>query len=339
MKQQQKKLARMVALSLGLMMGAAQAADVQVYGRAHLSGDVLGDGSDYGLNLSSNSSRIGFRANHEIQPGLEAFVQLEQNVRFDQSGGNFASRDSFAGVRGDWGQVRVGFFDTPGKALRGRVDVFNDRLGDLRNLSRNPDSGVDFDQRFRNSIHYRSPSVNGVTFDLHYSPQNDTSATVDNDLQALSASVSYSRDKLWLGASYEILEGDELDPAAFRLGATYNLTEQWQLLGFFQHASDLISGDRQVFGGGFKYRFGDYAFMAQAHHATENDLDDTAATMISAGIDYYVARNFTLYGIIGITDNDDNANFRVSAGGRDTSVTPQLGNRASGLSVGFLYNF
>lgn len=339
MKLQKKKLASMMALSLGLLAGAAQATDIEVYGRAHLSGDVLGDGSDYGLNLSSNSSRLGFRAKHEIKPGLEAFVQLEQNVRFDQRGGDFASRDSFAGVRGDWGQFRVGSFDTPGKLLRARVDVFNDRLGDLRNVARNPGSGVDFDQRFRNGMHYRSPSMSGVTFDLHYSPHNATDSTTENDLQALSAAVSYAGDKVWLGASYEVIEGAELDPAALRLGATYAVNDQWQLLGFFQHATDLLLGDRQVFGGGFKYRFGDYAFMAQAHHATENDVSDTAATMISAGIDYYVARNFTLYSIIGFTDNDDLADFSVSAGGRDTSVRPELGNRASGLSVGFIYNF
>lgn len=338
MKMRRKALATAV-IYLGMTVSAVQAADIEVYGRAHLSGDVLGDGSDYGLNVSSNSSRIGFRASHEIQPGLEAFVQLEQSVRFDQGGGNFASRDSFAGIRGDWGQLRVGQFDTPGKSLRGRVDVFNDRLGDLRNLSRNPDSGADFDTRFKNSVHYRSPNMNGVTFDIQYTPHHAEGGTTDNDRQAVSMSVAYAKERVWLGVSYEMAEGPALDPTAIRLGATYNLTGQTQLLGFFQNASDLIYGDRQLFGGGFKHRFGDYAFMAQAHHATENDLDGTSATMISAGIDYYISSNFTLYGILGVTDNEDNANYRVSAGGRDTSVTPQLGNRASGLSVGFLYNF
>ena len=339
MKKHGRTLAQTIALSLGMTVGVVQAADIEVYGRAHLSGDALGDGSDYGLNVSSNSSRIGFRATHEIQPGLEAFVQLEQSVRFDQGGGNFASRDSFAGVRGDWGQVRIGQFDTPGKSLRGRVDVFNDLLCDLRNLSRNPDSGADFDTRFKNSVHYRSPNMNGVTLDFQYSPHHAEGGTTDNDRQALSMSVTYAVDRVWLGLSYETAEGAQLEPEAVRIGATYNLTGQTQLLGFFQNASDLAFGDRQLFGGGFKHRFGDYAFMAQAHHATENDLDDTSATMISAGIDYYISSNFTLYGILGVTDNEDNANYRVSAGGRDTSVTPQLGNRASGLSVGFLYNF
>lgn len=339
MKKDKKVLLNVAVLAVGMTAGIAQAADVQVYGRAHLSGDVLGDGSDYGLNVSSNSSRFGVRASHEIAPGLEAFVQLEQSVRFDQGGGNFATRDSFAGVRGDWGQLRVGQFDTPGKVLRARVDVFNDRLGDLRNLSRNPASGADFDTRFKNSVHYRSPNMSGMVFDIQYSPHHAEGGTTDNDRQALSMSVGYTVDKLWLGASFERAENVQLDPTALRLGATYNATGSLQLLAFFQDASDLVGGDRQLYGGGFKNRFGDYAFMAQLHHATENDLDDTAATMLSVGMDYYLSSNFTLYGIVGITDNDDRANYRVSAGGRDTSVTPGLGNRASGLSVGFLYNF
>lgn len=339
----------LIGSALLLAMSSAQAVDVDVYGRAHISTDILGDGSDYGLNVSSNSSRLGFRANHQVADGLQAFMQLEQNVRFDERGGNFATRDSFAGLRGDWGQVRWGSFDTPGKLLRAKADVFNDRLGDLRNIARgpgmnyNPETGAnadpDFDQRFRNSIHYRSPKINNVSFDLQYSPHNQTGATTDNEFQALSVALNYEANGLWLAGSYEMIEGAELDPTAIRLAASYWFSEQWQGITFYQNTSDMLFGDRDVFGGGFKYLFGDYGLMGQVYHATGNDLDDTSATLFAVGMDYYLNRQFTLYAILGITDNDDFANFRVSGGGRDVQVVPAAGNQATGLSLGFIYNF
>lgn len=337
-----------VALSVASAL-PAQATDIEIYGRAHISTDILGDGSDYGLNVSSNSSRLGFRANHQVSPALEAFVQLEQNVRFDQRGGDFATRDSFAGLRGEWGQMRWGSFDTPGKLLRAKADVFNDRLGDLRNVAQGPGMNYDpvtgvntdpnFDQRFRNSLHYRSPSFNNVTFDIQYSPHNQTDATTENDYEGLSIALNYEANGLWLAGSYEMTEGSELDPTALRLAASYWFNDSWQGITFYQNTSDMLFGDRDVFGAGFKYMFGDYGLMGQVYQASGNDLDDTSATLAALGLDYYLNKNFTLYAIVGVTDNEDQANFMVSGGGRDVKLTPAVGNQATGLSLGFIYNF
>lgn len=327
-----------LALLSSLTLSDALAVDMEIYGRAHLSGDVLGDGSDYGLNVSSNSSRIGFRAQHQVSDNIEVFMQLEQKVVFDEGSGGFATRDSFAGLRGSWGQVRFGTFDTPGKLLRAKADVFNDRLGDLRNIASGDD--MSFDPRFKKSVHYRSPAFHNTTFDIQYSPHNDTGSTVDNELQAISVALNYASDAFWLGVAYEMNELDERDPTAVRIGTSYRFTDAWQGLAFYQHASDLEWGDRQVYGGGFKYRVNDdYALMGQVYHATENDFDDTSATMLAVGVDYYISDELTLYAILGTTDNSDYAGFSVSAGGRDTQLYPQLGNSTSGLSLGFIYNF
>ncbi|MCC5880007.1 MAG: porin, partial [Idiomarina sp.] len=261
-----KKLPTVATVAVASILFCSQmapvlAADLQIYGRAHLSTDVLGDGSDYGLNVSSNSSRLGIRAKHQVHDNIEVFMQLEQNVRFDQRGGDFATRDSFAGLRGDWGQVRVGSFDTPGKLLRAKADVFNDRLGDLRNIASG--GGMSFDPRFRNSIHYRSPVFNNTTFDIQYSPHNATDATTDNELQAVSVALNYQYQRVWLGVAYEQTEGSQNDPSALRLAGSYNFTDALQGIAFYQHASDLQFGERDAFGGGAKYRFGDYAVMGQ----------------------------------------------------------------------------
>ncbi|KAF7275949.1 hypothetical protein GWI33_011073, partial [Rhynchophorus ferrugineus] len=117
-------------------------ADISVYGRAHVSLDLLDDGRDYQeVNLSSNSSRLGFKADTKINDNLTAFAQVEQQINFtsgSDDGGSidFATRDTFVGVKGDFGQVRVGRFDSPFKVARNPINFFGDQLGDIRNLTR-----------------------------------------------------------------------------------------------------------------------------------------------------------------------------------------------------------
>ena len=64
-----------VAVGAALAVPAVAMADVTVYGRAHVSVDFLDDGADYSeTNLSSNSSRLGFKGNHEINPNLKPLL-------------------------------------------------------------------------------------------------------------------------------------------------------------------------------------------------------------------------------------------------------------------------
>ncbi|MDY3198701.1 MAG: porin, partial [Pseudomonadaceae bacterium] len=68
-----KKKLIAIAVGAAAVMPALALADVSIYGRAHVSVDFLDDGADYSeTNLSSNSSRIGFKGDHEINPSLKA---------------------------------------------------------------------------------------------------------------------------------------------------------------------------------------------------------------------------------------------------------------------------
>lgn len=313
------------------------AADIQIYGRAHLSLDRLGDGENTGNNVSSNLSRLGFRANTQINNDLEAFVQLEQLIRYGQRGSEFASRDSFAGVRGNFGSVRVGYFEPPGTVLRATADLFNSRLGDARNIASGNDMA--FDVRFRNGIHYRSPQIKGFTFDLQYTPHDDVGATTTNEQEGLGAGVNYRTERFFMGLAYQSYEAEFHQPEAWRLGTTYWLTEQWMLTGFLQHAADLPGGDRSVGGAGALYRFDDYSVRGQLYQSSSNDMEETGARMLVLGLDKKMAPTFTLYVSYGVTDNEEAANFSVSAGGRDTGLTPLTGQSATGLSLGMIYDF
>lgn len=79
--------------------------------------------------FKSNGSRTGVFANFDIADGYEWIIQLESAVDFDTSidgEKNFSHRNSFMGIRGDWGRVIIGQNDTPLKLSQGNIDLFTD---------------------------------------------------------------------------------------------------------------------------------------------------------------------------------------------------------------------
>ncbi len=339
-------LAAAVATAMLSPVAALADTSVQLYGRAHVSLDWLDNGADDGLNVSSNSSRLGFRANHDLGNNLRAVMQIEQNIRFENGAGSFASRDSFVGLQGDFGMIRAGFFDTPLKSVRSRTDFFGDQIGDARNMTRLRDgysgSDFDFDTRFRNGIHYRSPRMGGVVVDLHYSTNTDGGTTVDNDNDALSTSVSYTEGNLYLAGAYERKNQSKSD--AIRLGARYSFGD-FDVAALAQFAtikSSTLGPDQDVntFGIGGSYKVNDKTTVKAQYYMISADGDERDANMIAVGLDYRIARPFRLLFAYARTANDDNATYSMSRGGRDTQLaTAAPGLNHSGLSVGFRYDF
>ncbi|WP_275113895.1 porin [Psychromonas antarctica] len=100
--------------------------NVEIYGVAALSvvnydtGDNdNGTESDQGF-VVENESRIGFRAGKAMTDSIEAFMQVESGYvggtdwgHGGTHGGVLGFRDTFVGLKGNWGKVRVGRVLTP----------------------------------------------------------------------------------------------------------------------------------------------------------------------------------------------------------------------------------
>ncbi|SFR53331.1 porin [Thiomicrospira sp. ALE5] len=367
---------KLLALSIGAALTAAtvpaMSAELKISGRAHLSVDHIDNGASgargaadakkSGLTMSSNSSRLRVSGSKEVTEGLTAIMQLEQNVRFDQSGGQFATRDSFAGLKGDFGTVRLGFFDTPLKKVRSFTDMFGDRIGDARNITSG--DNLSFDNRFRNGIGYTTPNLNGFNLDLQYSATNEadagSNAQLDNGREAYSAALNYRADGLRMSAAVESLgqgyaasTGSKKndDAVAYRLGLTYDFTKELKVAAFYQNSNkrkvfdnngvlDEEIGSRDVFGIGASYRIGDYVVRGQYYNASnESGTKKTGADMFAVGLDRRFGRDLTLYGAYAMTNNQDNATFSAVGGGRDTRQSAVAGKDMSAFSVGLIYNF
>lgn len=85
--------------------------NVQAYGVAAISAYTEKDKKGYQWD---NESRIGFRADKDFSDNVNIFMQIESGwVGTDGTGATLGNRDTFLGLRGDWGTLRAGRMLTP----------------------------------------------------------------------------------------------------------------------------------------------------------------------------------------------------------------------------------
>lgn len=323
-------------------MPMASMADVTVYGRAHVSLDLLDNGANYSEpNMSSNASRLGFRANRDFD-GITALMQIEQQIDYDAGGAFTSNRDTFVGLRGDFGMVRFGQFDTPFKRARGPANLFGDKVGDMRNLTRVGDGR--FDERPRNTVHYQTPKLGELQFNIAYSisePQTAVDGASDN---ALSLSVTYSAGPVEVAGAFETYGSDHSRGGrdGIRVAASYSLTQELKLVGFLQSIdhdeSDALSSN--LLGVGGEYKLTDKTSVKAHYFARTTDADDYDSDMLAIGIEHRIDSALRLYSVYSVVSNDANIAQAPYNQARTISGIPAVnGENPSGLSAGLRYDF
>jgi len=179
----------------------------KVYGKLNIA--LNNNGSD-GVNekeidLISNSSRLGLKGQLEMQDGLVGLYQIEYQIdpvdghaRDEVKGENgeievtdsiFTQRNSYVGLKGSFGTLKLGKHDTPLKKASLKVDLFNDLKGDIKNIT-------DGENRITSFLGYDSPVFGGgVSISVSLSKGKDD-GVVGTDLDGefgtnLSASLKY----------------------------------------------------------------------------------------------------------------------------------------------------
>ncbi|OEC36201.1 Outer membrane protein (porin) [Pseudomonas cuatrocienegasensis] len=359
-----------VAVGAALSVPAVAMADVSVYGRAHVSVDYLDDGAKYSeTNLSSNSSRLGFKGDHEINPDLKAFFQIEQQINFttgSSSGGtSFATRDTFVGLSGNFGAVQAGRFDSPFKVARGPFNLFGDQVGDMNNLARVTSGRLD--ERYDNTIQYTTPDLNGFNVKAAYSMYqgqslNITDSAANNeDSDAFSVSLNYLGGPLEASLAYEQVEEDTLrgEADSIRAAAAYKLTETFKLVGFYQTTDftgvdDTTSAQRDagtfnVFGLGGEFAIAKNTALKATWMTNDSDTRNADATMWVVGVEHKLDKAVRVYANYAVVDNDENVAYSPWMQSRtatpsgqsidENDVNRAAGEKAAGLTVGLRYDF
>ena len=179
----------------------------KVYGKLNIA--LNNDGSD-GVNekeidLISNSSRLGLKGQLEMQDGLVGLYQIEyqidpvdghardevrgENGEIEVTDSTFTQRNSYVGLKGSFGTLKLGKHDTPLKKASLKVDLFNDLKGDIKNIT-------DGENRITSFLGYDSPVFGGgVSISVSLSKGKDD-GVIGTDLDGefgtnLSASLKY----------------------------------------------------------------------------------------------------------------------------------------------------
>ena len=187
----------------------AAAQTVLLYGRLNLTVEHVNaknpESDAPGIQrVSSNTSRFGIRGAEPLGRGLVAVWQIESSIAADSGGGVLAGRETFVGIDGDWGTLKLGNFLAPYDDLHpifGNVPTLTTSILSTAALwaqgSLSKAAGG-FDARLSNSIRYDSPEWRGLEGSVQYSLGEDSRHS-----HVLGVSAIYVHEAFEGGIAYE----------------------------------------------------------------------------------------------------------------------------------------
>jgi predicted porin len=238
---QKKLLAVAVAGALGApVVALAQTSTVQVFGtlyveytlRADQGNAAPGIGSAAGVERSNADfiqtpgSEIGFKGEEKLGGGLSAWFQCASTAdprAISQDG--WCSRNSALGLKGGFGNVFIGNWDTPFKRTNGPLTVGANETGiwgsaflltggstttawpgAAAGSAASAGRGI-FKRRQNSSINYDSPSFAGFQVMAAFTAAQASTGTLDDANNShpriLSIGAQYSAGPIYVGAAYE----------------------------------------------------------------------------------------------------------------------------------------
>ncbi len=347
----QKKL---IALAVAGVLAAPLAAQagVEVYGQARMSldfsnnDDTAAGFEDKAISITSNKSRLGFKGDEDLGNGLKAMWQFEQEVAFDTSTWGSKKRDSFIGLGGGFGTVLAGRINTPYKNTTQPMDVFASTRGDYNGIMGVVNSNsATFNNRFDNSIQYRSPDISGfkgaIAYSTNYSSDDLPMTTTASDQDAYSLSGSYTQGPLYLTAAYESLNafttvpGGTDDATAWKIGGAFTLGGATTIGAIWESADKGgTNNDRDAWYLNVAHKMDAITLKAALAVADKTGgVADTGATQFALGASYALSKTTEAYALYTMVSNDSAAKYTVEGVGGVT------GKDVSSFSVGVNHTF
>ena len=276
-----------VALVSGLSFSAF--ADVDVYGKANVTVQSSDDGEGSFTEIKSNASRFGLKGSEKITDGLEAVYKFEFQVDVsdaDSKGDNddnISARNQYVGLKGAYGQVVVGRNDTALKQSQGKLDLFNDLEGDIKNVFKR-------ENRLGDSITYTSKSYEGFKVLATFIAEDDVDA--DN---GYSMAVTYGDSALKKSAVYASVAADsEVNGYDVVRASIQGKVESFKLGAMYQ-TQEKVDGSAEADGYllNAAYSMGKNTFKVQYQAMDYDDSDDKTA--VTVGVDHKFNKNINLH--------------------------------------------
>lgn len=332
-----------------------------IYGRANVSYErITVDNSrdpavpnESNWDLVDNSSRVGFRGRKELTPGLFGHFQIESRVRLD-SGGTLpgetaflSSRDSYAGLEGFFGNVRLG--RTIGPVYYATYDYIS---------LHNHDTGTSADallaptvvgnQGFmNNTVWYTSPKFGAFTVDLAHSLLNVARLPGQSQPRHIGIAGAYDQGPLHAALSYaSTRKSNDLDPTgavvpnddkAYTVGGLYDF-KAFMVGALYERAQSKLLGGadakRNYFRVSAMMPVGKHEFHANfgtVNGRLDANLASDGAKQYTLAYNYNITKETKVYAFFTKVDNQTNGNYGF--------VTSSPGADNQSIAAGVRHNF
>lgn len=227
----------LIALAVLAASGAAMAqSSVTLYGIADV---YLASVKTDGLRQSKlesggvNGSRWGLKGSEDLGGGLKANFQFEQGITLDDGAGTSTSstafsRQSWVGLSGNFGAVKLGRMPTPYDDIQGASNgVFDSALSATQGVFRSGSTTLSsYTVRPNNSMYYQAPTFAGFSGAVSYSLGEDKTTATDAT-STTSLNLTYAAGPLAVQFGYQVQDivnatAASADKKYTRLGASYN---------------------------------------------------------------------------------------------------------------------
>lgn len=299
------------------------------------------------------ASRWGVRGKEDLGGGMSANYALEYGIDADTgvpADANRAfGRQSWVGLAGSWGELRLGRQNTPQFFMNGKFDAFN---GATQASGWNNMSGTA--PRADNAIAYYSPTVSNFKGQVMFARGSLAGAPVSaletRANQNVHAALEYEVPKAYVGLNYESIDNSSVTYTARRvgLGASYALSSQWRLYGAV--GRETRSDDSlklNLYSISLGWQVTPISNLAFGYFKLTDALSGAGhggADQLSALYRYYLSKRTTLYSAVSHLQQHDNRNSFslggaavVAAGARPT--TPVPGGSINAIQLGITHTF
>lgn len=348
-----------VAIAAGLGISANAAAETVVYGQIHtsvarISQDVCSATVTTGCDTSStavasHASRLGVKANKQLENGIEAIGVAEfeydtvdgsyskstsyNNVATSTDGTTvtgtttvkdtdnqiFKPRNMYVGLKGGFGEVRIGHMDTPHKVSTASLDPFTDTYADYNNI-------ITVDNRLGNVVAYLNNFGPVGVAAAYYA--GDDSVTAENNKSATSIMVNYDANNLYVAGaveSYGDTTGTEMKRASV-IGAGYTFGSVKLGLVYERLAYEGGKDDQNEMYGSLQWKATENGTVKAGYGKIDNGSANDPA-MAAVGYDYKMDKSLSVYALY--------------ANGKDNGLKnkAKLSGDGSAIALGVTYKF
>ena len=355
-----RHLSPFAALILSLPAWAASD-NVTIYGFLKVDTETVQAAGVRTQRVSNNLSVLGFRGTEDLGGGMQALFQIEMPVAVDTGGGGDFTRNTAVGLRGGFGQVMLGIWESPYRFVSVyAIDPFtagifasNGIMGNGFTTAANAIAPASFDRRQKNLLQYFTPEYQGWNARIAISAREEAGGGSNPGMA--SGLVTYENGPLYL--AYGVEQHKDYFAAGTtdigrKIGAAYSigntrLRAAWEYLRYEPTATThLRRNAMQLAATHTSGRHILRASATKAFNARGNATvsvggivrpgEDSGAMQYTVGYGYTLSKRSELWTAYTRVRNERNAAYNLSA---NPITGLSAGQDPSGLGLGILHKF